>query len=254
MDHISRIVKLLADGELFCSATIISSSRPELPVGLKVLALRDGTLEGEGRTAGPDSPLRAPALEALKEKKSRTAEVEPGVLAFFDIISSGAELLICGAGHIAMPLARFARETGFRVTVLDDRPDFANQARFPGCEVIADDFTSALRRLTLGPAAYAVVITRGHEHDAECLAEILKKETAYTGFIGSRRRGRLILENLGGKGLPAGRLAEVFTPIGLPIGAESPEEIALAIAAELVCVRRCGATQAKAFRAGTEAK
>lgn len=250
MDHISRIVELLADGEFFCTATIIASDRPDIPVGRKFLALRDGTLEGDGRPGGPDSPLLAPALEALKEKKSRTIEVEPGVLVFLDIISSEAALLICGAGHIAVPLALFAREAGFSVTVLDDRPDFANQARFPGCKVIAENFVSALRGLTLGSSSYVVVITRGHEHDSECLAEILRKETAYTGLIGSRRRGRLVLETLGKKGITAERLGQVFTPIGVPIGAESPEEIALSIAAELVCIRRRGAAPARALRTG----
>jgi xanthine dehydrogenase accessory factor len=93
------------------------------------------------------------------------------------------------------------------------------------------------------------VITRGHEHDAECLLEILKKETAYVGLIGSRRRVRFVLEMLENEGIAKERLQEVFTPIGTPIGAESPEEIALSIISELVCVRRKGSSQARALRA-----
>jgi xanthine dehydrogenase accessory factor len=157
-------------------------------------------------------------------------------------------LVICGAGHIALPLAQFSQKLGFQVTVIDDRSDFANLTRFPGCNVIAKDFTVALRGLTFGPATYVVVITRGHEHDVDCLIEIIDKKTVYIGLIGSRRRVRIVLEALVEKGLLQERLNEVFTPIGLPIGAESPEEIALSIASELVCVRRKGPAQARALR------
>jgi xanthine dehydrogenase accessory factor len=93
------------------------------------------------------------------------------------------------------------------------------------------------------------VITRGHEHDADCLLEILKKQTAYVGLIGSRRRVRFVLEMLENEGIAKERLQEVFTPIGTPIGAESPEEIALSIISEIVCVRLKGPQQARNLRA-----
>ncbi len=96
---------------------------------------------------------------------------------------------------------------------------------------------------------FVVVITRGHEHDKECLQELLQKESAYVGLIGSRRRVRFVLEMLRSEGIPQKRLDDVFTPIGIPIGAESPVEIAISIVAELVCVRRKGWRQARALRA-----
>jgi xanthine dehydrogenase accessory factor len=102
--------------------------------------------------------------------------------------------------------------------------------------------------MTFGPATYVVVITRGHEHDVDCLIEIINKKTVYVGLIGSRRRVRIVLEALAEEGFPQERLNEVFTPIGLPIGAESPEEIALSIVSELVCVRRKGPDQARTIR------
>ena len=249
MDHISRVTELLAAGETFCVATVIASLRPDAPPGLKAIVRSGGKPEELSFPPGPAPRLRDLALAAMKDKESRTVEAEPGLSVFLDVISAEAELLICGAGHIALPLARFAAATGFNVTVLDDRPDFASAARFPGCAVIAENFIPALRAMPLGPSSYAVVITRGHEHDAECLAEILPKETAYTGLIGSRRRVAFVLAMLGEKGIPKKRLDEVFTPIGIPIGSESPEEIALSIAAELVCVRRLGAPAARALRA-----
>lgn len=248
MQYLPRILSLLSEGESFCLATILASAGRGAAAGQKAIVRPDGSMEGDSWPDAFTAALRALALEALAGGQSGSAEVEPGVTVFFDIISAAPGLLICGAGHIAMPLARFARETGFRVTVLDDRPDFAAQARFPGCEVIAEAFVPALRGMPLGPSTYAIVITRGHEHDVECLAEILSKETAYVGLIGSRRRVALVLDTLGGKGISRERRAEVFTPIGVPIGSESPEEIALSIAAELVCVRRRGPLPARALR------
>jgi xanthine dehydrogenase accessory factor len=184
------------------------------------------------------------ALEAFKNKKRRLVEIDNGIQVFVDILTSGTRLVICGAGHIAVPLAHFARSVGFRVTVLDDRSDFANPLRFPDCEVIAEDFTLALREMAFGPSTYVVVITRGHVHDVDCLTEILGKKWAYVGLIGSR----IVLEILDKEGISQTHLKKVFTPIGLPIGAESPEEIAISIVSELVCVRRKGPAQAKTLR------
>jgi xanthine dehydrogenase accessory factor len=187
------------------------------------------------------------ALKALAEGKSRLATLSEGTV-FLEVLAPEPWLVVCGAGHIAVPLASFARQVGFRVTVLDDRPEFAHPARFPGCQVIAEDFPTALRALILGPATYIVVITRGHEHDRECLREVLGKQAAYVGLIGSRLRIGLVKELLAREGIPTSLLEEVFTPIGLPIGAESPAELALCIAAELVCVRNLGAKQTRRHR------
>jgi len=206
-------------------------------------------MEGNLGAEQTELRLRDLALPILKEKKSRAIEIEDGVLVFFDVLSSESRLLVCGAGHIALPLARFCREVGFKVSVLDDRADFANPARFPDCDIITEEFSIALPDFPMNSSTYVVVITRGHEHDVDCLLEILKKETAYIGLIGSRRRVSFVLEMLEKKGLPKKRLQEVFTPIGTPIGGETPGEIALSIAAELVCVRRKGPHQARLLRA-----
>jgi xanthine dehydrogenase accessory factor len=129
---------------------------------------------------------------------------------------------------------------GFQVTVLDDRPDFANQERFPGCTILAENFGKAIDAITLGQNDYVVVITRGHEHDVDCLMRVLHQPVKYVGMIGSRRRVRFVFEWLESQGIPKEQIDRVFSPIGLSIGAESPEEIALSIAAELVLVRRKG--------------
>lgn len=249
MDIVARVVALLEKEQTFCLATVVDSGDGNVPVGRKAIVSHAGSIEGSLGSAQLDSKLGALAQKAIDENKSGIIEIETGIKIFLNILSPHAQLIICGAGHIAVPLARFGGQLGFGVTVIDDRSDFANPSRFPNCEVVALDFTVALRDMPFGPSAYAVVITRGHEHDVDCLFEILKKKTRYVGLIGSRRRVRLVLEILGEKGFSQKRLKEVFTPIGLPIGAESPEEIALSIVSELVCVRRKGVAQARALRA-----
>jgi len=247
MDIITRANELMSDGQVCCLATIIKSDRPDITAGRKVLVLTDGTLEFETGVAQLDQSIRNKALTVISEKKGCMLEIQKGLRVFFDLLARESALVVCGAGHIAVPLVGFAKAVGFTVTVLDDRADFASPSRFPGCTV-AENFTTALREMTLGSSSYVVIITRGHEHDVDCLMEILPQNAAYVGLIGSRRRVRFVLEWLEKSGFSRQRLDDVFTPIGIPIGAESPEEIALCIAAELVCVRRKGDAQARTLR------
>jgi len=240
-----HLTDLIDKGKTVCLVTVIQSDRPEFPPGAKVLFLPDGSIGGTVPLGELTEPLAQLAHAALACKKKQLTDLAPGLRVFIDMLAPEARLLICGAGHIAVPLALFAREVGFSVTVLDDRPDFANTSRFPGCEVLVEDFAPALRRLPLGSDTYAAVITRGHEHDFECLLEILPKETAYVGLIGSRRRVEFVKLELRKRGIPSARLDLLYTPIGLPIGAESPAEIALCIAAELVATRRLGKEAAR---------
>ncbi|HEU0079755.1 MAG TPA: XdhC family protein, partial [Longimicrobiaceae bacterium] len=153
------------------------------------------------------------------------------------------ELVIVGAGHIARPLCRIGAMLGFRVRVLDDRPEFATRERFPEAEEVRPtDFADPFRDLPLGPDSHLVLVTRGHRYDFEALRRLLLGPAlpAYVGMVGSRRRVRAALEQLVREGIPRERLLRVHAPIGLDIGAETPEEIALAIAAEIVRVRRGG--------------
>ncbi len=248
MDIFQRVAELLAEGQTFCLATIVDTQDPAVPLAAKAIVFQDGSAEAEIENSELRNSLIVAAKESFEEGKCRTIEIAPGVRVFLEVLSGQPRLLICGAGHIALSLARFAREVGFQITVLDDRPEYAHASRFPGCQVIADDFTSGLSKVRVDSSTYVVVITRGHKHDTECLLQILPHETAYVGLIGSRRRIRFVLQLLAREGIPESQLQDVFSPIGLPIGAESPQEIALAIAAELVCIRKQGAETTRAWR------
>ncbi len=154
-------------------------------------------------------------------------------------------LIILGGGHIAVPLVGFASAVGFSATVVDDRPSFANKQRFPAAKtVICQDFAGAIKQLGVTGRDYVVIITRGHRHDGDCLEALLSgAEPYYTGMIGSKRRVRAMKEDFIARGAGAKRLERLYSPIGLAIGAVTPEEIAISIVAELIACKRSGVNQ-----------
>lgn len=158
------------------------------------------------------------------------------------------ELVVLGGGNIARPLVQIASLLGYQVTVVDDRPDFACSGRFPEARrVICDDFKKALDSLTtLNFGTSVVIITRGHLHDLECLERAIKHDLAYIGMIGSKRKIKAAKEYLAAKGVEKSRIDKIYMPIGLDVGARTPEEIAVSIAAELVKARRGGAARSLA--------
>jgi xanthine dehydrogenase accessory factor len=149
-----------------------------------------------------------------------------------------SSLYIFGAGHISQYLAQAAKLVDFNVVVIDDRADFANKERFPGADrVIAIDFQKAFEDLDYTGDVYAVIVTRGHKHDAYVLEEALKRPSKYIGMIGSKRKVKMVYDYLKGKGIGEEALSAVHAPIGLKINSETPQEIAISIVAELIEVR-----------------
>ncbi len=185
------------------------------------------------------------ATAALQQRRHQTfhLKTEAGPLeVFVEVLGRPPTLLIVGAGHIAQPLAEMGARCDFRVVVLDDRPQFANRERFPTAdEIIVAPFHEALRRFDFDLDTYVVLVTRGHRHDVEALLQIIDKPLAYIGMIGSRRRIKGVFQLLKEqRQLSDEQLARVYAPVGLDIGAETPAEIAVAIMAEIILVRRGG--------------
>ena len=152
----------------------------------------------------------------------------------------GERLILLGGGHISRALCSYGSSLGFQITVVDDRPSFANSSRFPeAAAVICKDFPTAIRELAINSSDYVAVLTRGHRFDADCLRAILPGTfPRYLGMIGSRRRVLALLELLESEGFSRGDLDRIHAPIGLDINALTVPEIALAIAAQLVACRR----------------
>jgi xanthine dehydrogenase accessory factor len=159
-------------------------------------------------------------------------------------------LVIIGAGHVAIPLAQAANLTGFQVVVVDDRLEFANPQRFPqAAQVLAQPTAIALSALPLNLNLYAALVTRGLQHDLDALKVLLHRPTQYIGMIGSQKRGQLVRQTLLQQGYAVEKLDQLYAPIGLDIGALTPEEIAISITAELIKVRRGGTGNSLARRA-----
>ena len=171
-----------------------------------------------------------------------TAEQAENQLTVREPILPQERLIVLGGGHIALPVCRMGAECGFNVCVVDDRPDFANAARFPeASRVICDSFENGIRTLAITPFDYVVVITRGHRHDADCLRVLLPgTEPAYLGMMGSKRRVAFVREKLLSEGADPARLERLYSPIGFKIGGIGPDEIAVSIIAEVISVRRLG--------------
>lgn len=186
-----------------------------------------GKLEGIEIEAVDLSSIKRPTLVELN-----------GVELYVEPVQQEPTLYLFGAGHVSQEIAPLAKKVGFKVVVVDDRADFANRERFPTAdEILVQDFEEASRSLPLGPQSYVVIVTRGHEHDYTVLKNVLGFGTKYIGMIGSRRKRDLIFQRLKAEGVREELLSRVRSPIGLDIGAESPEEIAISIVAELIAFK-----------------
>lgn len=179
---------------------------------------------------------RTEVLElGAKTKNSNFSRIE----IFVQPLIPPANLLILGGGHIAFSLVELGKMMGFRVIIVDDRPEFANPVRLPQADqVICNGFAQALDEFPITEETYIVIATRGHRYDQICLGKVIGSKAAYIGMVGSTRRIVAMKEYLQDQGLTAELLGKLHSPIGLAIGAETPAEIALSIISEVVKTRR----------------
>ena len=176
---------------------------------------------------------------ALKTGKVQYFNASNGTSILIEPYFPEPRLIILGAGNIAKPLAEFGSRVGFLVTVVDDRPRFANRSRFPDAEkVICDSFNNCFSKLDLNEYSSVVIVTRGQRNDMDCLKQVLNYKTAYTGMIGSRHRVNIVKEQLLNEGYSEELINKINAPIGLEIGAITPEEIAISIIAQVISIRR----------------
>jgi len=185
----------------------------------------------------------AGAQKALSERQHRLLrDAETDSTVFVEVQRRAPELVIIGAGHVAVPLAQMASMCDFSITVLDDRSSFANSQRFPMARrVIAAPLRETVRELVIDTDTFIVLVTRGHSYDVDCLIEVLDRPARYIGMIGSQRRVDAVFQLLEEEmGIDPARFERVYAPIGIAIGAHSPAEIAVCILAEMINVLRNG--------------
>jgi xanthine dehydrogenase accessory factor len=239
--------RAIAEGRIAGTGVVIEADDPSL-VGRRLAwdgSRHYGDLEADASTAAARALLETAAGPGCHS-------LTGGIELYLERWEPPAELVIVGAGHVAQPLALVGSMLDFRVTVLDDRPEFATPHRFPGADrVLVADFADPLAGIEVGPRTSIVLVTRGHRHDYDCLRELARRgfEPRYIGMIGSRRRVRAAFEQLAAEGVAADWLARVHAPLGLDIGAETPAEIAVAVAAEMVLSARGGSARPLAERA-----
>lgn len=163
---------------------------------------------------------------------------------FCELLGGEKKMVVCGGGHVSIPVIQIGRMLGFHVCVLEDRPKFADHARQAGAsEVFCGPFEQGLKTIEGDQDTFFVIVTRGHRYDQACLEQIAKKEHAYIGMIGSRKRAALVKQSVIAGGADPEIIQNVHTPIGLDIGAKTPEEIAVAVMAEIIQVKNaksCG--------------
>ena len=194
----------------------------------------DGELLGYTGTGEVNEELKTQITET---PQSGIYEIE-GQKFFIEHLKRQAHLVICGGGHVSQQVIKLAGKVGFHVTVLEDRPYFADRAREAGADlVLCDAFEKSLQGIAGTPDTYFLVVTRGHRFDRACLEQILKKPYAYVGMMASRGRSALLKKQMAGDGFDRKALDEMHTPVGLSIHAETPEEIAISIVAELIQIK-----------------
>jgi xanthine dehydrogenase accessory factor len=244
-EALQLILGSLQRGEAVAEALVTASEAGTIVVGGRLLIFTD-RLEGTLGSQQFDEEVAARARAQLPAGPSTSVDLlfaGSRVAVYLGIHRPEASLVILGAGHIARPLCQIGALLGYRVTVLDDRPEFATDERFPEAErVIRVDSRDPFRDLCLNRGTSLVLVTRGHRHDFEALRLALRlpDPPGYIGMVGSQRRVRATLEQLTKEGVEMELLRGVHAPIGLDIGAQTPAEIAIAIAAEMVKERRGG--------------
>ena len=241
------IHRAFANGHCLAIVSIVAQAAEE---ATRLLVEEGGAIVNGTLGVGPiiDAAAAEQALLLMADERQEivTQNVSETRL-LFEIARPPLELIVCGGGHVGLAVAQAGLFLGFRVTVIDDRAEFVARERFPDerIHLIADDFVAALQSLKITPASHLVIVTRGHKHDEICLHEVMNKPARYIGMIGSRRRTTTIRAHLKREGVRDELLRRVYAPIGLDIGAQTPEEIALAILAEIVMIRRGGTGGAK---------
>lgn len=224
--------------------TVLASGVPKVRPGARLLVHPDGRHEGELGHPDADRLAREEALAALEAGSARTRDLEVGaqqLRAFVEVFEPPIRLLVCGAGHDAIPLVRHAAELGWRVEVVDDRPEFLTPERFPGAAGFTEtEPGEAAKRARVDPRTHVVVMSHNYLRDRDYLRSFLGTEIAYIGMLGPRARLERLLASLAEEGIRPtdGDLAKLHGPAGLDIGAEGPEEIAWSIVAEILAVRR----------------
>ena len=235
-------------GQNYAFATIIEATLKGTPrkSGAKMVVLEDGTLFGSIGGGRNEKMAKEECMKAIKTGKpniviynyfGREGESICGgqMKVFIEPFAAQKNFVICGAGHIALPLSVICKMLNFKVTIIDDRKEFANKKRFPHVDqIILGNPSKKLTKFSLSQNTFVMVVTRGNEHDFECLKTVIKADLAYVGVISSKPKRIKFFNRLRKMGIHEKYFTKINIPAGIDIGAQTPEEIAISIAAEVI--------------------
>jgi xanthine dehydrogenase accessory factor len=239
-DYYARFRDLVEAGRGCVEAVVLNAAG--LPAGARYLFDADGRLAAQ---RGAEGPVPEAVQRGLPDLARRPGPATQHGIAYLPVLPR-VTLLIVGGGHVGQAVARLAGEVDFDVWVLDDRASYASRERFPQAQrLLIGDIGASLRQLapTLGPSVYCLIVTRGHHHDEEALAHLAPTAAGYVGMIGSKRKIKLIYEDLLAQGLAPEVLGRVQAPLGFDIGSQTVPEIAVSIVAELIARRNLGSAE-----------
>ena len=231
-----KALKASQKGQNYAFATIIEATLKGTPrkPGAKMIVFDDGSSYGS-IGGGRQKPVTV-----IYKYFGREGESVCGgqMKVFIEPFSPKDQLIICGAGHIALPLSAIAKILGFNVTIIDDRLEFANKTRFPHVDkIIVGKHALELGRLSLAANTYVTIVTQGNEYDFECLQAVIKSQAAYIGVISSKPKRVKFFGRLRKNGIEEKYLKRVHIPMGIDIGSQTPEEIAVSITAQIISVK-----------------
>jgi len=237
----SEIVEAYDGGQPVSLATVVNAKEGGPALGAKLLLRSDGSVTGSLGTAELDTQAIEIAERVADVGSNEAFSLADGTEVFVEGFTTPPTLVMVGGGHVGKATADLAYSLGYRVYVVDDRPEFSNEERFPNAEeTVVATYDKWSDHLDLNVNSFVVVATRGHRFDDMALESALKTRARYIGVLGSRRKTIMIYRRLLKQGVPLERIKEVYAPIGLNIGALEPEELAVSIMSEIIMVRRGG--------------
>ena len=242
LDIAKEIDDAYAGGSPVALASLIrAGSGGDATIGSKLFMREDGSAVGTLGSPELDASAIKEAFELMVHGKNKYVVTGSGAEYFIEAYTTPPQLVLCGGGHVSKSIAPLAKTLGFRVFVTDDREEFANAERFPEADIIiAKKPEDALGELPINPNTFIIVATRGHRYDNVALAAAARTSAKYVGLLGSKRKIILIYEDLMRMGISNERIRELRAPIGLDIGARTPEEIAVSIMSEVLMFRLGG--------------
>lgn len=239
--YAKKITDAYKEGPAVALATLVKDMNQESKIGNRLLVFENGSFEGDLGDTNIESEVVRMARKIAASGELKLLKTESGTEIYIEGFTTSPNLVLMGAGHVNKAVSNLAATLGFHIFIVDDREEYANKNRFPEADLVfVTDYEGGLHDVPVNSNTFIVIATRGHKYDDLALSAALKTKARFVGLMGSKRKTILIYKNLIKEGIPEQKILDIHAPIGLDIGALSPEELAVSIMAEIIMIRRGG--------------